>query len=116
MARTRAAKPAAEEARPAAVGKLFSETSLRGYVDSLGREASLASRAARRLRSSRKHAWVRAPVISDDSPFRMRLSPSGNDAEQEAVVRVRRSACDRVTDRELLVGRLSLGSRLPQYL
>ena len=36
--------------------------------------------------------------------------------EQEAVVRVRRSACERVTERELLVGRLSLGSRLPQYL
>jgi hypothetical protein len=29
---------------------------------------------------------------------------------------VRRSACERVTLRELLVGRLSFGSRLPQYL
>ena len=37
-------------------------------------------------------------------------------AEQEAVVRVRRSACERVTLRELFVGRLSFGSRLPQYL
>lgn len=37
-------------------------------------------------------------------------------AEQEAVVRVRRSDWERVTERELLVGRLSLGSRLPQYL
>lgn len=36
--------------------------------------------------------------------------------EQEAVVRVRRSDWERVTERELLVGRLSLGSRLPQYL
>jgi hypothetical protein len=36
MARTRAAKPAAEEANPAAVGKLFSETIFRGKVESLG--------------------------------------------------------------------------------
>jgi hypothetical protein len=34
----------------------------------------------------------------------------------EAVVCVRRSSCDSVTDRELFVGRLSLASRLPQYL
>ena len=34
----------------------------------------------------------------------------------EAVVWVRRSSCDSVTDSELLVGRLSLASRLPQYL
>jgi hypothetical protein len=31
-------------------------------------------------------------------------------------VRVRRSDCERVTEREELVGRLSLASRLPQYL
>jgi len=36
--------------------------------------------------------------------------------EQEAVVCVRRSDWARVTEREELVGRLSLGSRLPQYL
>ena len=36
--------------------------------------------------------------------------------EQEAVVWVRRSSWERVTLREELVGRLSLGSRLPQYL
>lgn len=36
--------------------------------------------------------------------------------EAEAVVRVRRSAWERVTEMEELVGRLSLGSRLPQYL
>lgn len=48
--------------------------------------------------------------------MRRRESPSGYEAEQEAVVRVRRSACERVTERELLVGRLSLVSRLPQYL
>jgi hypothetical protein len=41
---------------------------------------------------------------------------AGYEAEHEAVVRVRRSPCDSVTERELLVGRLSLASRLPQYL
>lgn len=98
------------------MGKLFSETSFRGYVDSLGSEESAASRAARRDRSSRKQAWVRAPEMSEDSPLRVRLSPSVKVLEHEAVVRVRRSACERVTERELLVGRLSLASRFPQYL
>ena len=36
--------------------------------------------------------------------------------EQEAVVWVRRSDWERVTEREELVGRLREGSRLPQYL
>lgn len=36
--------------------------------------------------------------------------------EQDAVVWVRRSDWARVTLREELVGRLSLGSRFPQYL
>ena len=36
--------------------------------------------------------------------------------EHEAVVCARRSDWERVTEREELVGRLSLGSRLPQYL
>lgn len=56
MARTRAANPAAEDARPAAVGKLFSETMRRGRVESLGREELEASRDERRARSSRKQA------------------------------------------------------------
>jgi len=116
IARTRAAKPAAEEARPAAVGKLFSETIFRGRVESFGREESEASRAARRERSSRKQAWVRAPVTSWGDEFRRRESEVGKDAEQAAVVCVRRSAWERVTDIEELVGRLSLGSRFPQYL
>lgn len=116
MAWTRAAKPAADEARPAAVGKLFSETIFRGKVDSLGSEASAASRAARRARSSRKQAWVRAPEISEGSPLSRRLSSPEYVEEHEAVVRVRRSFCESVTERELLVGRLSLASRLPQYL
>lgn len=115
MAWTRAAKPAAEEARPAAVGKLFSETILSFRAESLGMEASFSSRAARRARSSRKQAWVRAPEMSEISPLRVRLS-SVKEEEAEAVVRVRRSAWERVTEMEELVGRLSLGSRLPQYL
>lgn len=118
MARTKAAKPAAEDARPAAVGKLFSETMRRGKVESFGSEGLAASRAARRARSSRKQAWVRAPETSEGSPLRISESPSeaGYRAEQEAVVRVRRSDCESVTERELLVGRLSFGSRFPQYL
>ena len=36
--------------------------------------------------------------------------------EQEAVVWVRRSDWERVTEREEFVGRLRAGSRLPQYL
>jgi hypothetical protein len=40
----------------------------------------------------------------------------GKDAEQAAVVWVRRSSCERVTESEEFVGKLSFGSRLPQYL
>src|SRR5436190_19317714 len=98
MARTNAAKPAADDAKPAAVGKLFSETRRRGMVDNFGSDGWAASRAARRVRSSRKQAWVRAPDTSEGSPLRSRESPSeaGYDAEQDAVVRVRRSACESV--------------------
>lgn len=56
MARTSAANPAAEEASPAAVGKLFSDTMRRGRAESLGRDESEASSPARRERSSRKQA------------------------------------------------------------
>ena len=38
------------------------------------------------------------------------------DDEQDAVVCVRRSSCERVTDKEEFVGRLRALSRLPQYL
>lgn len=91
MALTSAAKPAAEEARPAAVGKLFSETIFKGRIESLGREGSAASRAARRARSSRKQACGRAPEMSEFSPLRVRVSCL-KEAEQAAVVRVRRSS------------------------
>jgi hypothetical protein len=64
MARTSAAKPAAEDARPAAVGKLFSDTMRSGREESFGSEGFKVSRAILRERSSRKQAWVRAPVTS----------------------------------------------------
>jgi hypothetical protein len=44
------------------------------------------------------------------------VSSAGYAAEQDAVVWVRRSAWERVTEREELVGKLRAGSRLPQYL
>ena len=115
MARTKAAKPAADEARPAAVGKLLRETILRGSDESLGSDESASSTSRRRVRSSARQACVRAPEISWSEPLRVRES-LGYWLLHEAVVWVRRSSCDSVTDRELLVGRLSLASRLPQYL
>lgn len=88
MARIKAAKPAALEARPAAVGKLFSETILRGRVLSLGREGSEDSREARRERSSRRQAWVRAPEMSWSEPLRVRESvvKEGEQLEGELVL------------------------------
>ena len=74
MARTSAAKPAADDARPAAVGKLFSDTSFRFMVLNFGRVGSAASRVERRVRSSRRQACVRAPEMSWASPLRIRLS------------------------------------------
>jgi len=47
MARTRAAKPAAEDARPAAVGKLLEDTIRNGRVESFGKEESFSSSCAR---------------------------------------------------------------------
>ena len=115
MARTKAAKPAADEARPAAVGKLLRETILRGSDESLGSDESASSTSRRRVRSSARQACVRAPEISWSEPLRVSESLEYW-LLHEAVVWVRRSSCESVTDRELLVGRLSLASRLPQYL
>ena len=56
MARTNAARPAADEARPAAVGKLFSDTSFKERLAIFGRDGSAASRADRLVRNSLKHA------------------------------------------------------------
>ena len=58
---------------------------------------------------------MRLPLMSWGWPLRVSVSES-KDGAQEAVVCVRRSSCERVTERELLVGRLRVASRLPQYL
>ena len=115
IALTNAAKPAAELARPAAVGKLFSLTIFRCIELSLATCGAPASSFCRCCRSSRRQAWVRLPLMSWGWPLRVSVSES-KDGAQEAVVCVRRSSCERVTERELLVGRLRVGSRLPQYL
>lgn len=47
MARTNAANPAAEEASPAAVGKLLLDTRRSGSLESLGSDSSLDSSSAR---------------------------------------------------------------------
>lgn len=59
MARTRAANPAADDASPAAVGKLLLETRRRGNVDRGGRLESALSSARRRPRSEERQAWER---------------------------------------------------------
>jgi len=116
MARTRAANPAAEDASPAAVGKLFSETMCKGQCESLGREGSVDSMCARRARRAVRQATRRAFVSTGwGLPFSQSLV-SSKEGEQEAVVRAQRSRWDRVTERDEFVGRLSLVERLPQYL
>ena len=116
MARTRAPKPAAEEARPAAVGKLLALTILRGKAESLGSEESLDSRSDRSWRSADRHAWVRGLVTSSAEPLRIRVSDPEYLSDAEAVVSVRSDFWDSVTLSEELVGKLSFVSRLPQYL
>lgn len=59
MARTRAAKPAAEDARPAAVGKLLALTIRRGKVESFGKEGSVSSISERRVRRDCRQARER---------------------------------------------------------
>lgn len=77
MARTKAAKPAAEEARPAAVGKLLVLTSLRGKVESLGIESSLSSTSFRRERREERQARDRGVARLWFWPLRRRLSVGG---------------------------------------
>lgn len=116
MARTRAAKPAADDARPAAVGKLLTETRRRGKGAILGRLGFEDSRAARRERREERQAVGRAEEISWGALLRRRVSGGLKRVEQEAVVWARRSDWERVMEREELVGRFRAGSRLPQYL
>ena len=116
MARTRAANPAAEDARPAAVGKLFALAMRRGRVERVGREGSASSSSERRARRDVRQARERGVERDWGALFRSKVSGPSKVEEQEAVVWVRRSVWERVTEREELVGRLSEGSRLPQYL
>lgn len=83
--------------------------------DSFGHLESCASISFRNCRSSRRQACVLAPEMSWSLPLRVSESLA-IDVLQLAVVCVRRSSCERVTEREELVGKLSLVSRLPQYL
>jgi hypothetical protein len=46
----------------------------------------------------------------------MSSSAVGYLAEHEAVVRVRKERCERVTEREEFVGKFRVASLLPQYL
>lgn len=54
--------------------------------------------------------------MSWDWELRRRVSLAGKVEEHDAVVWVRRSSWERVTEMEELVGRFSFGSRFPQYL
>lgn len=54
--------------------------------------------------------------MSSSSPLRIRESGPVYESEHVAVVRVRSDFCDKVTDNDEFVGRLSVVSRFPQYL
>ncbi len=117
IARTNAAKPAADEASPAAVGKLFADTSRRVSLESFGRDPSFASTCSRKDRRRFRHACVRFDdSMSSFSPLRMSESGPEKDSEHEAVVCVRRDFCESVTDSDEFVGKFRATSRLPQYL
>lgn len=55
-------------------------------------------------------------LIASSLPFNQSLSPVSKDASAREVVVERRWSWSRVTERELLVGRMRRVSRLPQYL
>lgn len=74
------------------------------------------SSSARRIRRAWRQDDGLWAVRSEGSPLRVRVSGVEKVELQAAVVRVRRSAWERVTEREELVGRLRAVSRLPQYL
>lgn len=87
IARTKAAKPAADDASPAAVGKLFTLARRRGYVDSLGSELSACSSSERRDRNDLRQAVERGVVRSWGLPLRMSVSSGLLSVEvQDAVV------------------------------
>ena len=133
---TRAANPEAEDARPAAVGKLFSDTmcsrsSDKGYagiqldaevharetITLSPAELVCCSKAFRSARISRKQfAILPSPFTSSSSPLSQSLS-FWKEASALIVVFDLKWSCERVTDREEFVGKIkSNGSRFPQYL
>ena len=74
MARMSAANPAAELARPAAVGKLLTETMFRGKEDRTGNLVSAVSSSTRRARREARQAFERGVSRDWGLPLRSRES------------------------------------------
>ena len=115
MATTNAANPAAEDANPAAVGKLFSDTMCNFHLESWGKLGSVPSISARNFLKSAKHAFVLSDVKLSGFPLSQRIS-SLYSSDVATEVRVRKSSWDNVTEMDELVGKLRDLSRFPQYL
>eukprot|EP01139_Manchomonas_bermudensis_P019483 Amastigsp_a676841_52.p3 type:complete len:258 gc:universal Amastigsp_a676841_52:1017-244(-) len=113
------AYPAADDARPAAVGKLFSLTMRTLYAGhaALGTstrpEASTLSLA--RSRTSRSTACVRLLLMSSRSPL-SQISSSFRSIDARIDVVVERSSMLRVAESDELSGMMSSSLALPQYL
>ncbi|KAH3664099.1 hypothetical protein OGAPHI_004813 [Ogataea philodendri] len=112
IAEISAAKPAAEDARPAAVGKLFSLTMCNFISLNFGSDESAVSSSFLYCLRSFKHCCVLGVSNEWDSPLSQSESFS-NDSEHEAVVRVLKSFWDNVTLMEEFVGRLRSLSLFP---
>lgn len=131
---TRAAKPAAEDASPAAVGKLFTDDICTANVESyedfsmsiirqstpvqrtLGIDGFLSSTCRLRLFISRIHVANLPPsLISSSTPFNHSLSFSKDGSARDVVVD-RKWSWSSVTESEEFVGRISFVSLFPQYL
>lgn len=83
----------------------------------LGKFLSLVSISFLHALSSLMQTANRPPsLIASSLPFSQSLSPASKDASAREVVVERRWSWSRVTERELLVGRIRRVSRLPQYL
>src|SRR6185437_4226139 len=100
-ATTSAAKPDAEEANPAAVGKLL-------WVSMRARLSTPAS-----ARRESRHADTRASAAGEGASFK-RNSSRFSDASNSTRVRVHNESS--VMESEPVAGKFSAVSRLPQYL
>ena len=115
-----AAYPAADDASPAAVGKLFADTT-RTHICAQSAWAtthlpSASYRSPARARVSRSTVSMRLfAVRSSSTPLSQSRSRS-NVVEAVTVVTVRRSRWLRVRETEELIGTFCLASRFPQYL